>query len=270
MTASPHRFALVEAIAGVVRHFPLTRAMAGRDFKGQYRGSLLGLGWVVLRPLAHAAIFTVIVVFVFGARMGPDSGPFDYPIYFLSGLAAWQFQVRAMEDGPQLVRDRLDLLRQVVFPIETLPLQAILVNGVGPLATLGVCLLVAGVAGKLAWTALLLPLPLLLMGFLMIGISWILMIIGVVVRDLRDFLSLLMTFGIYLSPTAVAETMVSPKIWFLLLLNPMAHPVIAFRDILFGTFHPWSWGVFVGMALGALLLGSIALRKLRFILHEFI
>jgi lipopolysaccharide transport system permease protein len=260
-------FALARSL---VEKWPFTLAMASREMKGLNKGALLGMGWLVLRPFIQVAAYVTIVSFVFGARLGPASSPFDYALHVLAGLFGWHMLQRGLEDSTSLIRDRMEILKQIAYPIETLPVTAFLTSAIGPAVLLGVYIILAGVSGKLELSILLLPVPMALLFVMLLGLSWFFMVIGAVLKDLREVVSVLMALLIYLSPVLLSESMVPPPVWRLILLNPLSHVVLAFRDVLQGGFHPTSWAIFAALSFSALAVGSFVVTRAKVRINEYI
>jgi lipopolysaccharide transport system permease protein len=164
----------------------------------------------------------------------------------------------------------MDILKQVVYPIETLPVSTFLSAAIAPAIVLLVYLVLATIGSKLSWSMVLLPVPLALLLLLILGLSWTFMVIGVILKDLREIISVLLGLTIYLSPVLISETMVSPRIWSLILLNPISHVIIAFRDVFEGTFHSVSWVVFAIGAVVAVVVGSAVITRARVTINEYI
>jgi lipopolysaccharide transport system permease protein len=244
--------------------------MAAREMKGSTKGSVFGLGWIVIRPFIQVGVYVIIVTYVFGAKLSATAGPYDYSLFVLSGLFGWQILQRGLEDSTSLIRDRMEILKQVVYPIETLPVTSFLASAIGSVIVLVVYLLLAALGGKLSWTVVLLPIPLALLLLLILGLSWIFMVIGVILKDLREIVSLLLGLTIFLSPVLMSPAMVSPRMWDLILLNPMSHVIIAFRDVFDGTFHRVSWGIFALGAVAAAWIGSAVVTRARMTINEYI
>lgn len=250
-------------------HRKLVWAMAWRELKGLNRGALLGSAWLVLSPLVQVLAYVVIVSFVFGKR-DTAGGPFDYAIYVLSGMIPWQIMLRSLGLAPSLIRDRIQLVKEVIYPIETLPFTTILVSSFGSLVSLVVFLGLAIYAGKLAWTVVLLPLPALLLLAFVTGVSWVFAVLGVLVKDLREIVTIGLSLLIYVSPVVASEELVGPQVWRWIQFNPLAHVVICFRDVFQASFHPLSWGVFAGLALLSFLLGGWVMARAKRHIAEYI
>lgn len=104
------------------------------DLRSRYRGSLLGLGWSLLHPIAMTAIFTT----VFCTLLGHD--PRIYAVFVLSGLATWSFILNASVAGCECFRVAETYIRQHPAPIAIYPLRVVLGQGYHFLIALGMAL----------------------------------------------------------------------------------------------------------------------------------
>ncbi|HBP16428.1 MAG TPA: hypothetical protein DEA08_01370 [Planctomycetes bacterium] len=260
---------LKQTIVSVYTHRELVREMAWRELKGLNRGALLGSVWLVLSPLIQVAAYVAIVSFVFGQRSS-TGGPFDYAVYVLSGMIPWQILLRCLGQAPDLIRERLDLVKKVIYPLETLPYTAVMVSSFGSLVSLLVFLGLGLYAGRLQWTTLLLPLPAALLVAFVVGLSWSLSVAGVLIKDLREIVTITLALLVYVSPVVASEALVGPKVWGYILYNPLAHVVICFRDVFEGSFHPWSWVLFASLAAAAFLSGAWVMTRAKRHIAEYI
>lgn len=264
LTATRH------VVAGLLRHWSFTCAMAGRDLKGMNRGAILGWAWLVIRPLILVSMYVGVITYVFAVRLAEGANQFDYALDVLSGLIVWQVLAKTIEEAPGLVQVRADFLRQVVYPTETLPLTQMLSGAPAPLVGLGVYLVLALISGHATWSQLLLPVPILLLFLFCIGLSWLLMIAGLIIKDLREVVPVVIGTLFYVSPILFSEGMVRPEIWQVLLLNPLAHVIVCFRDVLQGGWHPLSWTVFTVMAAIFFILGAAAVDRMKLVINDYL
>ncbi len=245
-------------------------SMATYDLKTLNKGSILGLAWVMINPIIRVSIYVIIVSFIFGQRLGPDSGPFDYGIYVLSGMIPWQILTKALEDSPSILRNRQEFIKQVVFPVETLPLTSIIVGSFGSLVSLMLLLALALFEGSLSVSILLLPIPFLLLVLFILGVSWLFSVVGVLFKDLREMVGVLLSLMVYASPVIASEEMVGATIWKFILMNPLSHIVICFRDVFYGDFNPTSWIIFSFITLISLLIGGFVIARAKIVINEYI
>lgn len=254
----------------LIRHRELVWQMSWREIKGATQGAVLGWLWIVLRPLIQTAAYVVVVSLIFRARMPDGGGPFDYAVYVLSGMVPWQILTKTLETAPSLIRERMELVKQVIYPIETLPMTGLIAGSIGSLVTLLVFMILSLSTGQAVWTWILLPLPVaLLIGFAL-GTSWVFMIAGVLFKDLREIVALALNLLVYLSPVVVSESMVGPSTWKWLMWNPLTHFVICFRDVFLAEFHAGSWAISAGLTLLMLLLGSWTIKRTKTLINEYI
>lgn len=272
-TACQHRSENVVSIAPIVtliRQSELIREMAIRDAKEINQGSALGGTWLVLRPLIQTAAYVVIVSCVFQSRLSADSGPFDYAIYVLCGMVPWQLAVHVMATAPSLLRNHAQIVKQIVYPIETLPLRSILVGSMASLVTLVVYIVLAIATGQLHWTILLLPIPVLMLITLLVGIAWIMMILGAVMADLREIVGAALNVMIFVTPVLISPAMVRPEVWAGIRWNPLTHVVICFRDVFAGEIHADSWCIFALLTLLSITAGSQLISRLRLRIVDYL
>lgn len=269
--APPSAWQLIrEFIPTFYRNRDLIWNMAIYDLHGQTKGSVLGLIWIALVPLIQTLVYVVFISLIFKVRGATGGGPFDYAIYVMTGQMTWIFMTRSIMDGPMVLRKQIALIKQVVYPVETLPLTSLLIAGVGSVFTFLVALVLGAIEGVVSWSILLFPPALVLMLLFLLGSTWILMLAGVILKDLREIISVVFGLMFFLSPVILTEKIVGPAIWTFIVLNPFAHVVIAFRDLFYGTFHPISWVVFLTMTTSAFVVGAILMARTRLMINEYV
>jgi len=251
----------VEAAGLLIRHRGLTLAMARREISDRYAGQMLGALWAIGHPLLLAGVYIFMFVFVFRTRVGESGSAAstgDYAAYLLSGLIPWLMIVECLNKSSSSIVGQANLVKQVVFPIEVLPVKGVL----AAMFTQSIFVIVLAVylvlhIGSIPWTFVLAPVLMAILGLGMMGIGYILASLGVFVRDTRELVQVFSTIGIYLAPVCYFDTMVPEKVRWLLQLNPFSHVVWCFHDSMFaGQFdHPRSWLLFPALSVLAFLIG---------------
>ena len=254
----------------LIRHRELVWQMSWREIKGATQGAVLGWLWILLRPLILTAAYVVVVSLIFRARLPGGGGSLDYAVYVLSGMVPWQILTKTLETAPSLIRERMELVKQVIYPIETLPMTGLIAGSIGSLVTLLVYVLLSLGTGQVVWTWVLLPLPVILLVGFVLGTSWVFMIAGVLLKDLREIVAVTLNLLVYLSPVVVSESMVGPRTWKWLQWNPLTHFVVCFRDVFHAEFHGTSWMISAGLTLLMLALGSWTIKKTKTLINEYI
>jgi lipopolysaccharide transport system permease protein len=101
----------VSLYVDVVRYPDLFMNIFRRELHGKYRGSVLGLTWTLLNPLALIAVYTLVFSVLLKA--------FDiehYPLFVVSGLVTWVFFQSAVQMACSSLFAQPMLVKQVRFP----------------------------------------------------------------------------------------------------------------------------------------------------------
>jgi lipopolysaccharide transport system permease protein len=259
--------ALVELLALVHRHAQLTWELTKRELSDKYAGSIVGIVWTVGHPLIQMAVYVFIFSYVFAARMNdPSLSSFDYTTYILSGLIPWLAFSESLLKGTVTITAHSNLVKQVVFPLEILPVKSVLASFLTQLvSTIVLILYVLIFCQTLSWTYLLLPLLFVLQLLFMVGVSCVLCSIGAYFRDLKELAQVFCVVGIYLMPIVYDPSNVPALFRPVLYLNPFSYMVWCYQDACyFGHIaHPWAWPVFFVVSVGSFCLGYRTFRKLK-------
>ena len=251
----------------LTKHRELTVAMAMREFTDRYAGQALGMLWVIGHPLFLTALYIFIFSFVFKTRLGGTvEMPLDYTTYVLSGLVAWLALSEAMSKSCAAITSNSSLVKQVVFPLEILPIKTVLAS----IVTMSVSLIVLVVYvlathGSLPITYTLLPIVVIMQLMLTAGIAYVLSSVGAYFRDVQDLIQMFTSAGIFLLPIVYLPGWVPSLFKPFMYLNPLSYLIWCYQDILyFGRFeHPWAWVVTPILSVTTFTLGYRLFRKLK-------
>ncbi|MCI0640037.1 MAG: ABC transporter permease [Gemmataceae bacterium] len=249
------------------RNWPLTWAMAKREITDRYVGQMFGLGWAVVHPLLLMAVYLFIFAFVFKTRVGNTVElPFDYSVYLLSGLIPWLAMAECMNKATTTITGNVNLVKQVVFPLEVLPLKGILATLLPQvICTLLLLVYMLACFQYLPWTVALLPALIALQMILMVGLALFLAALGPYFRDLKDFVQVFCLVGVYLIPIVYLPDMVPGAVRPLLQFNPFSHLIWCYHDVFFygGFEHPFSWIILAVLGLLSCWVGARVFEKLK-------
>ncbi len=261
----------IESALTLVRRRKLLWRVTQKDFKAQYAGSIFGMGWAVLTPLALLAIYSVVYLVIFQIR-APQLTQLQYVIYIFAGLVPFIMTSEALANGAVSVVANKIIWTNTVFPVDLAPAKAVLLSQIPMLVGLIVILGVLLFTRTLSWVFLLLPFVWGLHILLLIGLSWILSLVNVVFRDIRNLIGLLMMALMILSPIAYTPEMVPASLKILLILNPLAYFVIAYQSIIVLGQIPiwWNLVILVGMSLTTFFLGSYFFGRAKRIVIEYV
>lgn len=233
-----------EMVASIWRNRGLISALTKREVVGRYRGSTFGILWSFFNPVFMLAVYTFVFSVVFKARwnQGSDSKT-EFALVLFAGLLIFNLFAECINRAPSLILSNVNYVKKVVFPLEILPVIALCAALFHGVVSLGVWLLFyLFVFGVPHLTALLLPLIILPFILFVMGLSWMLASLGVYLRDIAQFIGLITTAMMFLSPIFYPLSALPVNYQSLLQLNPLTPAIEEVRNILI-------WGIMPGMQL---------------------
>jgi len=228
-------------VGGLGRHWELIWKFAARDVVEMYKGSYLGLVWVVAQPLLVLAVYTFVFSAVLEAKdwmggndeVGTSGKHAGFALMFFTGHLLYQFFSNTVQKAPSLLIGRRNLVQRVVFPVEILPVASAGAALFYALIAIALLLIAAAIfAGIFNWTVVLLPAVLAPMVMLSLGLSWMLASLGVFVRDTRVFTEVVVSLLYFMTPIFYTIEAVPEEYKWVLRLNPMSTIVTSGRDVL--------------------------------------
>ena len=262
-----HFAALRELLYLLTQRRQLLWAMVRREITEQYAGQVIGSLWAIGHPLIVMMVYVIVFSFIFKMKLGGTvEYPMNYPIYMLSGLIPWMTFQTCLSRGVGVITGSANLVKQVVFPIEILPVKTVLASSISQGISLALLIgYVFAVYRSVPWTYLLLPVIVFFQILAMIGVAYVLSSVGAYFRDLKDFVQVFLVAAIYGMPIFYLPEMVPHFLKPILYLNPFSHMIWCFQDALyFGSFrHPYSWEVFFLLSTLSFYGGYRIFRKLK-------
>lgn len=227
------------------RHFIRADAR-GRVVSGT-RGMVLGMGWLVLRPLLDGLAYYLI----FGMLLGTSRGIDNFVGYLLVGIFLFQFTSRCLIQGAQSVVSGKNLVKAFTFPRAALPVAAVVREVLTMVPVLGVmiALVLALAPGEeITWRWALFPLIFVLQTGFSFGIALMAARMTARLPDLTHVITIFTRFWFYASGVFFsfdAYLADHPELQFVLELNPMFLVLDMSRDVLlYGvTPEPHTWGL---------------------------
>ena len=205
------------------RYRELFLILTWRDVAVQYKQTVVGILWAVLRPLLTMAAFT----FVFGkvAKL-PSEGVAPYPLMVFVAMLPWQFFATAIAASANSLITNSNLVSKVYFP-----------RIIVPTATIGVAVVDFAISfvllgGMMVWYQYLPPMQVLavipltlLAAVVALGPGLILCSLNVTYRDFRIIVPFITQFGLYISPVGFSSSIVPEKWKLLYECNPMVNNI---------------------------------------------
>jgi ABC-2 type transport system permease protein len=260
---TPRVRGLRRALEEFIAYWELTANLIARDLKTKYRGSVLGIFWSLLNPLMLMVVYTAVFSVIVRVKI-PGSVP--YPVFLLAGLVPWNAFAQSLTNATTSVVDNAGIVRKVYFPLEILPVSAVLsasVNFLISLALLAVIALVFGV--HLGLSLLILPVLIVLQVAFTIGLGCLLAAGNVFFRDVQYFLSVLLTVWFFGTPIVYSLDLVPARLRPVFEANPMAWLVSCYQSVwVYGRWPRWSFlAAYALVAIAVLVVGLLGYGDLK-------
>ena len=227
-----------------------------RDIRNRYLGSFSGGLWALVQPLVQLAVYGVVFVYVFHARVPGADAPGYVPFLALA-LWPWTAFAEGITRATTSIQDNAALIRKVAMPREVLVFAAVaasfVIQGVGFLAII-VALRLFGVPVDMV------ALPQVVGVFLQLfvlalGFAFLFSSIQVFVRDLSAALPQLLMLWMFASPVFYSRESLPERYRTVMGFNPFTHYVEFFRSMLLHTPAPPLASDFVALAGAGIVLG---------------
>lgn len=236
-----------------------------RNFKRQYKQTVLGPLWYIINPLITSVLFTL----VFGtiAKISTDGVP--QFLFYMSGNIIWQYFATCLTSTSSTFTSNSRLFGKVYFPRLTMPISTVIFSAISFAVQfvifIGFLIYFVAIGEVVAPNGYMLLLPLLLLHTAALGLGF-----GIIISSLttkyRD-LSILVGFGIqlwmYITPVVYPLSTLSSKMKPIIMLNPMSAIVNNFRFAFLGSGQmEWGyWGVSAVITAVVLFVGIVIFNR---------
>jgi len=255
----PTRSWLSLKLRDIWQHRELLYFLTWRDVKVRYKQTVIGFLWAIIQPFLKMVVFSVI----FGSLAKMDSEGFPYPIFLYAGLLPWQFFASAVSRSGESVVGSANLIKKVYFPRLLIPIASVGACLVDFAISFIILIVLMFYYSTIPTLSIFMVLPLVLATiFTALGVGMFISALNVAYRDFRYVLPFLVQIWMFLTPV-IYPTRIIPENWrWLILLNPMAGVVDAYRSAILGKSFEWgNLGISVGIAVVIFLCGLMYFRK---------
>ena len=243
--------------------------MVGREFRGRYRGSLLGGVWAILTPLATILIYLVVFSAVMRGKLpsaaSAQGDSLSYGLFLCTGILVWGFFAEVVGRCQVVFVESANLLKKMSFPRITLPVIVLLSAALNFLLVALVFLVLLLVVQRFPGEALLGFLPLLaVQQGLAVGLGILLGTLHVFFRDVGQFWSVLINLWFWSTPIVYPLAILPEGVRDALGWNPLTPLFLSYQQIVLDNAWP-AWGELglpVAFAAVFLILGLLVFRKL--------
>ena len=259
------------------RHGFILRELIKRDFQSRYVGSALGVGWAILHPFWQILLFSFVFSLVLKIPP-PEDQTSSFAIFLFAGLVPWLGMQEGISRSANAITDNAMLVQKLSFPPRLLILSCVIGGLIQSALSLAILIPILLVRGELAlihlgWMLLVLPFQVALTLGLGLGFA----ALNVFVRDVSQFLTILLNAWFYVTPIVYPLFFVAPAAdatpeqvsrvemaRSMIESNPLTAIVEGYRYALMGgsSFQPSTLWILSASALAVLALGWWLFEKL--------
>ena len=248
-------------IGTIWRRRGLIWQLAARDVESRYRASILGVVWAVALPVAMFAVYLFVFTTVLRARWDtPTGSSVEVAFFIFSGLLLFTLFSECVNRAPYLIAEAPHFVKKVVFPVEILPVVALLSAMIPVLVSAAIlfgALLLTGT--PMPWTAAYFPLLIVPIALLALGATWLLSAMAVYLPDLRHVVGVLVTMLLFLTPIFYPSAAVPKQIAWVHDWNPIAWTIETSKDVLFWG-RPLDWEQYGLVVVSCLIIAWLGYR----------
>lgn len=257
-------------VATIYRYRRVLAAITRVELAKRHAGSVLGFAWVVLQPALLLSVYVFIYMVILRMRFEGFSR-FEYVLYVFCGLVPYLGFMEALSTGGLSIKQNIHLVKNVMLPIELIPVRSIIVGMTSQFVSIGLVLVLVVADRSLTWRVSFLPIVVVLQVMWLAGLTWVLSSVTVALPDITYFVNLFVFLLMFLSPIGYRPDMVPKGFGWVLYLNPIYYLTEMYRaTILNGpTPSPAVLTIYVAMCLLTFALGGAFFERFRGVLTDY-
>ena len=212
----------------------LLASFARREVLNRYSGSVSGLAWTLLHPLAQLAVFAFVFSRVFRVAVPPGYEGIGYVTFVAVALWPWIMFSEGLQRGMASIAGNAGLIRKVAFPHRLLVFAAILGTCAVQLAGYVLVLCVLRLTGEAIhlWR---LPIAIvLLMPYMLLatGIALLLAALQTLLRDVEHVVQVVLQILFYATPILYPLSLAPASLQPWMRANPLGWLSERLREVL--------------------------------------
>lgn len=246
----------------------LVAGLARREIEIRYRGATMGVLWALFNPLIMLSVYTFFFTVVLRSKWPgiAQQSSLDFSLVLFPGLLVFTFFSECVTKAPTLILTNQSYVKKIVFPLQVLPvinlISAVFHALIGFLIWIVFYIIING---SLHPTVALVIFPLIPLGFLTLGICWLLAALGTYVRDITHIVTGLLAALMFLAPIFYPITILPEKYRGPIMLNPISVAVEQVRAVLYhGVMIDWKqWFIYLCVSIVVAWIGLWVFQRAR-------
>lgn len=206
----------------------LLKTNVKKEIRGKYKASFLGVLWSFVNPLLMVLVYALVFPFILRVKEA------NYVMFLVVGIIPWNFFTTVISQGTTTVISNANIIKKVYFPREILPISVVtsgLINFLISCIIIFAFLIGSGIG--LSKYILLLPFIVIIQYIFSLTIVFLTSSINVYIRDAEYIMNFIIMMLFYVTPILYSPSLIPENFKWAINFNPMAHVVIAYRDIFY-------------------------------------
>jgi ABC-type polysaccharide/polyol phosphate export permease len=227
--------AFFDALATFWHRRWLLKYFIQRQVTRSYKRSYLGFLWAILGPLVWVFFLTLIFSEVVGLRFREveEDPNLNFGLFLYCGLLPFLAFSEALNKGINSIKGNAGLVQKVLFPLELLPFTNAIASMIDKFFGLGALLIVLLVFGQeLYWTTLLLPFIVVLQIIFVLGLTYIMAVIGTYLPDVAEVMRPIIRGMFFFTPIIWTPERLPERLRWVVDYNPLAYLVNSYRELI--------------------------------------
>lgn len=205
----------------------LLEEIVKRNFASKYKDSVIGIFWSILKPLLMMIIFTIIFSTIF-------AGSIEYfAVYFLAGRCIYDFFMNSVSSCMYVISSNQNIIQRTPVPKHIFILGSVISEAINFLISIVILVAVMIVINCPFHfkTMLLSIIPIISLVLMILGIGFLLSILGVYYKDIQHLWSVISIIIMYSSALFYPIDIIPEPYRSYIILNPLFWVIDQFRDL---------------------------------------
>lgn len=252
-------------LKAILQNRGLLWSLTKNDFKQRFFGNYLGIIWAFIQPTVTVIIFWFVFQVGFKAQPVDD---FPFILWLVAGIFPWFFFADSISTGTNSILENSFLVKKIVFRVSLLPiiklLSALIIHLFFIFMMFGMYL-AYGYDFEVYWLQIIYYLfATLVLG---LGVAWFTSSVVVFLRDIGQFVNMMLQFGFWLTPVFWSMKTVPEQYHWIIKLNPVFYIIEGYRNSMI--YHTWFWhdlgaALYFWVVTGTIfILGGLTFKRLR-------
>ena len=239
--------------------------MVRRELRDEHMGQTIGSLWAFGQPLILMFIYVILFAYVFPARFGSRASMADYSACIIAGIVPWLAFQNLLFRAPGILTYQANLVKQIVFPIEILPIKTAIASVLPYSVALVFAIAYSAWHHDLSWWTLTIPWLIVCELAAMMGVAFLLSAAAVFLKDVKEFVQIFTTINLFAQPILFNPFVEIRYLHTLFYFNPFSYQTWCWQDALFRPTAPHlvAWVVYPVCSFGILLAGWLAFESAR-------